>query len=75
MMTSGNLGTLDTRALERFLDGDLAQLVGRKARKSAVEGANRRPGSANDNHVVRHMNTPCPWACLFDSSSNPEMSI
>ena len=50
---------LDAGALERLLDRDLAQLMGRKAAKRPVEGANRRAGGADDDDVVLHREISC----------------
>ena len=58
-MTSETSAALDAGALERLLDGDLAQFVGRQAGKRAVERADRRAGGADDDDVVFHAETPC----------------
>ena len=61
MMTSDTFGALDAGALERLLDGDLAQFVGRQTGECPVEGADRRPRGADDDDVVLHGNTPVSW--------------
>ena len=53
-MTSATSAALDAGALERRLDRDLAELVGRQVGEGAVEGADRRAGGADDDDVVFH---------------------
>ena len=48
------LTALDPGALERFLDRDPAQFMGRKGGERPVEGADRRAGGAHDDDVVFH---------------------
>ena len=55
-MTSETSPALDAGALERLLDGDLAQLVRRQAAECPVEGADRRARGADDDDVVLHGN-------------------
>src|SRR5262249_10643014 len=54
----GDLRPLDVGALERLLDRDLPQFVGRKARKCPIEGADRRAGRSDDDDIVLHVVTP-----------------
>ena len=58
MMTSETCAALDAGALERRLDGDLAQLMGRQGRKRPVEGSDRRARGADDDDVVLHWKSP-----------------
>ena len=50
----GDLRPLDARALQRLLDGDLAELVGGQIRERPVERADRRTGCADDDDIVGH---------------------
>src|SRR5262249_49749836 len=54
----GDLRPLDTGALERLLDRDFSQFVGRKRRKCAVERPDRRAGRSDDDNIVLHFVTP-----------------
>src|SRR4029450_4039924 len=54
----GDLRPLDVGTLERLLDRDLPQFVGRKARKCPIEGADRRAGRSDDDNIVLHVVTP-----------------
>jgi hypothetical protein len=54
-----HLAGLDLGTLQRFDDGDLAQLVRRQGRERAAEGADRGAGGGNDDDVgVGHGETP-----------------
>ena len=46
-----DIGRVDLGALQRGLDGDLAERMRRQARQRAVEGANRRPRRADDDNL------------------------
>ena len=50
----GDPAALDAGALERLLDRDLAQFMGRQAGKRPVERADRRAGRADDDDIVFH---------------------
>src|SRR5207245_10449078 len=54
----GDLRAIHVGTLERLLDRDLPQLVGRKARKCPIEGADRRAGRSDDDNIVLHVVTP-----------------
>ena len=84
MMTSETLAALDPGALERLLDRDLAQFMGRQAGKRAVERADRGAGGADDDDVVFHREFSLQSSAgsrvarlghCFDSPPNPMLSI
>ena len=50
----GDTAALDPGALQRFLDRDLAQFVGRQAGEPAIEGADRGARRADDDDIVFH---------------------
>ena len=54
----GHLGALDAGALERLLDGNLAQFMGRQAGQRPVERPNRGAGRADDDDIVLHLMSP-----------------
>src|SRR5262245_38734933 len=54
----GDLAALDAGALERFLDRDLAQLMGHQVGKGPVEGPDRCAGRADDDDIVLHLVAP-----------------
>ena len=56
----GHLPALDTGALERGLDRDLAELVRRQVGECPVECADRRARRADDDDVVLHICSFCP---------------
>ena len=64
----GDLRPLDAGALERLLDGDLAQVVGWQRGKRPVEGPDRRTGRADDDDIVFHVVTP--FRVRLDSGGN-----
>ena len=47
-----NTARLDAGALQRGLDGDGAQIVGRQRRESTVEASDRGAGGADDDDIV-----------------------
>src|SRR5262249_28814228 len=51
----GNAARLDTRALERRLDGRLSEVMGRQVAEGAVEASDWRACSADDDDVVLHL--------------------
>ena len=54
MMTSDTPRRLDAGPLERGLDGDGAEIVGRHGGESTVETADRGAGGADDDDIVGH---------------------
>jgi hypothetical protein len=50
----GHAARIDAGALERFLDGDRTEVVGRHGGKRTVETSDRGAGGGDDEDIVRH---------------------
>jgi hypothetical protein len=69
----GDLAALDAGTLERLLDGDLAQFMGREGRKGPIEGPDRRAGGADDDDIVLHLVTP--FRVRLDGDGTGSLSV